>query len=312
MKLTFSFLFFIAFCFLQLAFSQNNIEFKQLKGDNVPTQSITYALANDSIGNVWIASEEGLLKHNSKNYKIYNSYNGLPEILGNRIKEVYVDSKQRVWIGSEKGVSLYDENFDIFKYVGTNLEINPSLVEVITQDNDGNIWAGGYNGLWKYNESTKKFERKVANHNIQALTAFDNVLVFGTQNGVYYCNIGDDTLLEIEINNRSKNIRNITTFDDTILIGTKQGELYRIKNGEKSASKIDFDFNLSEAITDIIKDTDSSYLMATDGDGIYKLDADFKKIQQYTEDPNNLFSISSKGVYDIELNREGILWVATY
>ncbi|MDG5490061.1 hypothetical protein [Psychroserpens sp. SPM9] len=69
--------------------AQNTVEFRQLRGENVPTQSITYAVANDSLGNVWIASEEGVLKHNSKFYKIYNSYNGLPDLVGNRIKEVF-------------------------------------------------------------------------------------------------------------------------------------------------------------------------------------------------------------------------------
>ena len=62
----------IFFCFIlflcQFVYSQNNIEFKQLLGENVSIQSITYAIAQDSIGNIWIASEEGVLKHNSKFY----------------------------------------------------------------------------------------------------------------------------------------------------------------------------------------------------------------------------------------------------
>ena len=83
----------------------------------MPTQSITYAVANDSIGNVWVASEEGVLKHNSKFYKIYNSYKGLPEIIGNRIKEIFIDSKQRIWIGMEAGVCLYNADLDRFELV---------------------------------------------------------------------------------------------------------------------------------------------------------------------------------------------------
>jgi len=111
-------IFLLLFFFSCTAFySQNTVEFNQLTGDNVPTQSITYAVANDSIGNVWVASEEGVLKHNSKFYKIYNSYKGLPEIIGNRIKEIFIDSKQRIWIGMEAGVCLYNADLDRFELV---------------------------------------------------------------------------------------------------------------------------------------------------------------------------------------------------
>lgn len=102
-------------CFFRLfLFSQNTIEFEQLTGENVPTLSITYAVAQDSMGNIWVASEEGVLKHNSKYYKIYNAYSGLPDPISNRIKEVFVDSNQQIWIGFEKGVGLYNRDLDKF------------------------------------------------------------------------------------------------------------------------------------------------------------------------------------------------------
>ncbi len=294
--------------------AQNTVEFRQLRGENVPTQSITYAVANDSIGNVWVASEEGVLKHNSKSYKVYNSYNGLPNAIGNRIKEVFVDSNQRIWIGTEKGVCLYNEDLDTFDFIESKGDLNPSLVDVIVEDENHNIWAGGFNGLWRYDEdaSGNNFVRLVNNHNIQALYSFKDKLVFGTQKGVFYYDNKLDVLKDIELNSDERNIRYITSFDNRILVGTKTGTLYQIEGDLKSTNEINLDLDLSDAITDIIKNSHNTFLLATDGDGIYKLNSDFKKIEHYTEDPNELYSISSNGVYDIELGREGILWVATY
>lgn len=296
------------------SFSQDTVEFRQLSGENVPTQSITYAIANDSLGNVWIASEEGVLKHNSEFYKIYNSYNGLPDIAGNRIKEVFVDSEQRIWIGSEKGVCLYNADLDIFEFVESVEDHNPSLVDVIVEDDTHNIWAGGYNGLWKYerNESSGKFNRIVRNYNVQALHYNKGKLFFGTQKGVFYYNNETNLVTEIEIDSEEKNIRFITSFDEQILIGTKTGTLYQIDKEQKTAFQVNFDFQLSNAITDIIKNSDNTFLLATDGDGIYKLNSGFKKMDHYTENPNETYSISSNGVYDVEWDREGILWAATY
>jgi len=73
--------------------SQKISEFNQLSDSNFLTQSITYAIEKDSIGNLWIASEEGILKHNSKYYKLYNTYNGLPETLSNRTSEIFSNKK---------------------------------------------------------------------------------------------------------------------------------------------------------------------------------------------------------------------------
>ena len=198
MKLKARILLLVLNLFWMFSSSQSTVEFRQLRGENVPTQSITYAVANDSIGNVWVASEEGVLKHNSKFYKIYNSYNGLPKAIGNRIKEVFVDSKQRIWIGTEKGVCVYNEDLDIFDFVESEGDLNPSLVDVIVEDENHNIWAGGYNGLWRYDASASanKFIRLVSNHNIQALHSYKNKLVFGTQKGVFYYDYALDALDE--------------------------------------------------------------------------------------------------------------------
>lgn len=293
-------------------YCQNTIEFGQLIGDNVPTQSVTYAVANDSIGNVWIASEEGVLKHNSKFYKIYNSYNGLPSSISNRIKEVYIDSKQRVWIGAEKGICVYNEDLDVFDYVGNKDDFNPLLVDVIIEDDDLNIWAGGYNGLWKYDNVNNKFHQRVENHIVQALSFYQGKLVLGTQKGIFTYHPQRDVLEEVKINSQEKNIRYITAIDYQLFVGTKTGVLYKCDNTFSNLEQINFDFETSNAITDIIKNSDNTFLLATDGDGIYKLNSDLKKIDHYTEDPNEPYSISSNGVYDIELDREGILWIATY
>ena len=171
-------------------FSQNNVEFQQLIGENVSTQSIIYDVEQDSIGNIWIASEEGILKHNSKFYKTYNTYDGLPEIVSNRTTEIFIDSKQRIWIGLENGICLYDKILDKFNLIGNNNDINPSLVNKIVEDQKGNIWIGGFNGLWKYNPNSTedKILRIISNQNVQTIYANGDELYLGTPKGLFVYN----------------------------------------------------------------------------------------------------------------------------
>jgi len=298
--------------FYMFSSAQNAVEFRQLRGDNVSTQSITYAVANDNYGNVWIASEEGVLKYNSKFFTVYNAYKGLPDLVSNRTKEVFVDSNQRIWIGSEKGICLYNENLDVFEYVESNSDFDPSLVVVIIEDNNNTIWAGGYNGLWKFDENSNQMVRVLRNLNIQGLHSINRKLIFGTQNGAFYYDIDNTSTEEIRLGSIGKNIWNISKIEKDILIASKTGELYKAKSNLQSAARVNIDFELNDAITDIIKTSQNTYYLATDGGGIYELNSEFKKINQYIEDPNEHYSISSNGVYDIELDKEGILWVATY
>jgi len=296
----------------QFNFSQNNVEFQQLTGENVSTQSITYDVEQDSIGNIWIASEEGILKHNSKFYKTYNTYDGLPETVSNRTTEVFIDSKQRVWIGLENGICLYDKILDKFNLIGNNDEINPSLVNKIIEDNKGNIWIGGFNGLWKYNpnSSEDKILRILSNQSIQAIFTNGDELYLGTPKGLFVYNNSDDILNEIGSN--ALNIDVISKINHEIIVGSKTGELFKVNAENNNLESIKFHNPQKFPITDICNDDKGNIYVATNGDGLFYLNQDFSIINHYVNDPDDFYSISSNGIYSIELGQEGILWIATY
>ena len=307
----------LLFCltfFCWSTYSQDVVKFQQLRGENVPTQSITYAIDQDSSGNIWIASEEGVLKHNSQFYTIYNSYKGLPPNTNNRIKEVFVDSKNQVWIGTEKGVCLYNKDLDVFEFVNQKDDLNPALVNTIIEDENNVIWVGAFNGLWRCDSNKKSqiITRIVSDLNIQALNYHNNKLVVGSKKGLFYLNDKGDALQEIPVALSNKNINCISKINNTLLVGTKYGDLLKLNGSLNNTSLIQLDSDFNKPIMDIIENTDNSILVATDGNGIYKLNTDFKTINHFTEDVNNNYSLSSNGVYDICIDRENMLWVATY
>lgn len=305
--------------FLSLIFFVNHVkaqltdEFHQLIGGDGQTQSITYAIDSDSIGNIWVATEEGVLKYNSKQIKSYNIYRGLPEFVGTRVKKVFVDSKQRVWIGTERGVCIYNDDLDQFDFVNSEGDLTPSLVESIVEDLNGDIWIGGFNGLWKtiFDSKTVRLIRKIGDYKIQAMNTLKDQVIFGTQNGIYSYNTEQGNLIEIAVDNKTQNIASISKIENLLLVGTKSGNLYQFQPSTNRCKKIELEFKLTSSINEIIE-YNQVYLMATDGSGLLKLDRDFNKIEHYIEDPNNYMSLSSNGIYDVELSKEGFLWIATY
>ncbi len=298
----------ITFC----AESQSEFEFEQLIGDNVTTQSITYAIEQDSIGNLWIASEEGVMKYNSDVIKVYNTYNGLPETVSNRTNTLLIDSKQRIWIGHENGIGVYDENLDEFALVESNIDINPSLINTIIEDDNGIIWACGYNGLWKFNSKTSKLERIVNNHIIQTLYCYRNKIYFGTAKGLFIYNKESDIITEIKNEFPHKYIWFIGEANNKLYAGTKTGEIYTINTEQNTCNLLRLKKKITHPIRDIIDDDLSNLYIAVDGEGLYYLNKDYKIINHYKQDVDNPSSLSSNGIYDIELGKENILWIATY
>lgn len=73
-----------------------------------------YAINKDSSGNFWFGTSKNLISWNGNNTsKVYNSKIGLIPGEINR-SALLIDSKQRIWIGTELGVSAYNPHFDYF------------------------------------------------------------------------------------------------------------------------------------------------------------------------------------------------------
>lgn len=148
--------------FTAIVCSQSVGDFEKLNAENGIYQSVIYNLQQDQSGNIWMATEEGVVKYNSVFADSYTKQKGLPGEVGNRVNTLFIDSKDRVWLGIDKGICLYDEKYDTFQYIQPKASFKPNLVKSICEDNNGNIWIGAYNGLWLYNHKTSEFSNKTA------------------------------------------------------------------------------------------------------------------------------------------------------
>ncbi|HUR12518.1 MAG TPA: two-component regulator propeller domain-containing protein, partial [Flavitalea sp.] len=134
------------------------------------------SLAKDHSGNVWIGPWYGeLLIYNTK---LQRSFPIIPQTFKDRhesvFRNLYCDKKNRMWISTQtSGVSMIDCNSlnlqkinDIkFEYhfpdAKDSTAITPGIAFVVSEDAQGNIWAGTENGLCRYNEKAKKWKRYV-------------------------------------------------------------------------------------------------------------------------------------------------------
>ncbi|RGD76901.1 hybrid sensor histidine kinase/response regulator [Bacteroides caccae] len=117
---------------------------------------------------LWIASFNGLYKYDftSKTYRHFKFDNNMSSTLtANNILNVFEDSKNRVWIGTENGGLnlLYKEKKSgkeqIKHYLsdGSLHSLSNNIVNTIFESADGTIWVGTQNGLNRFNDTDETF-----------------------------------------------------------------------------------------------------------------------------------------------------------
>ncbi len=123
-----------------------------------PTRSAEIVFMHiDVNNNIWIGNyATGLIKINYPSGKLKSfTTQTKPKLPHNMVHCVTIDKKNRVWIGTENGLCIWDEysgRFQHFKYDRTNPEgLNTNPIYNAFTDNEGNVWLGTYFGginLW--------------------------------------------------------------------------------------------------------------------------------------------------------------------
>jgi signal transduction histidine kinase/ligand-binding sensor domain-containing protein/DNA-binding response OmpR family regulator len=116
-------------------------------------------IVKDSSGRIWIGTQENGLSYiagfDKKNRPVFKNYlpaYGVKGALQNeRVSCLLVDSKKRLWVGTYKGLHLYQPATDQFEvFVQTSEQkntISNNTILCLAEDKSGNIWAGTQYGL---------------------------------------------------------------------------------------------------------------------------------------------------------------------
>jgi signal transduction histidine kinase/ligand-binding sensor domain-containing protein/CheY-like chemotaxis protein/AraC-like DNA-binding protein len=116
------------------------------------------SIIEDKNGNLWIASDGGVVKYDGKNYSTFSKNEGLSS---NNINCQFEDKNGDLWFGTwGGGITKYDGvNFTRFT---TKEGLSSDYVFSITGDRNGNIWIGTWQGgISKYDgKSFTHYARK--------------------------------------------------------------------------------------------------------------------------------------------------------
>lgn len=110
----------------------------------------SWSIIEDKKGNIWLSGYSGLWRYDGKTYVNFTTNSGL---------FVYEDKKGNIWNGGSNG----DGKFVLSRYAAKTLSDKKPLVTQIAQStnlfrifeaNDGSIWFGATEGVYRYDGST--------------------------------------------------------------------------------------------------------------------------------------------------------------
>lgn len=313
--------------------------------DNLPIHHVSVnTIISDHNGDLWIGTDNGILKItlNSDGNKIlsskyFNAAQVTGSLSGNLVNCIYQDRHERIWVGTDLGLNLYDWDTGSFITFRNN-PANPATlssdeVETIFQDRYDNLWVGTIYGLNRFDTENELFERyfhfpgqtSSVTHNVISCITEDlngNVLI-GTLGGLSIYSVAENNFYNYTYDINSPHginndfINSILSDDEgNVWIGTERGGINRYNTFQ---NEFDYyvhipgnDNSLSHNSVNSILEDEKNLWIGTAGGGLNKLDkltGAYKHFLYVPDDPN---SLSSDFVTSLLRDCNGDLWIGTW
>jgi len=133
-----------------------------------------YDMYEDSRGNIWVGTKNGLYMFDMKKFVIYPFWSNFYDknsLSDNSVIHIKEDSQGFIWIGTSNGLNKFDYKTQKFYRLGIDLDtIMPSnngrhyiisssyIYSILEDSHDGSMWIGTSSGLNNFDKSTGTFK----------------------------------------------------------------------------------------------------------------------------------------------------------
>ncbi len=238
------------------------------------------AIAEDRFGNLWVGTSQGLSRLDMDTDEI-TSY-GAPNYpwLDTHIDEILIDSKERVWIGTAKGLWLFVPQSETGQPLKLNGELDNEAVTVMKETSDGRFIVGTQQkGVYECDASFKRFK----NYSIENVLPENNVadILVDDVNNILYVATADSGIVRIDMT-------------------TGEGHTYNTSNSRLSTNTIR-----------CLARNEKQIFVGT-FDGLYVIDIATGHLSLHSRADKGRGNLSHFSIYSLCIDRSGGIWVGTY
>jgi signal transduction histidine kinase/ligand-binding sensor domain-containing protein/CheY-like chemotaxis protein len=239
---------------------------------------------------MWFGTNDGLNRFDSRNIRIYkHDPNDSTSLWDNRIITLLVDSRDRLWIGTAKGLNLYDPQCDCFdRFLPEDYRQAASefYIRSMTEDPSAGIWVGTSFGLFLFDPESERFVVHDPNARPSTMFVGKNIVKIRPGSSGSYWLCARDGLY---------------TWDGKTL-------------GDPSKEYTHFGMLSGQEIRDIVRDDRGHYWVATESlqHGIYHFDGEMRLVEELVNSSSTTPKLAGNRVRVLQQLADRNVWIGTF
>lgn len=301
--------------------------FEYIDMDNGLSSRRVLSIQQDKQNYIWILTHKGLDRYNGKQFKHYQLHRcNNPLSFYPNLNFLYIDKDSTIWeVGKDGFVFRYDEQRDSFQLAFDLRATFPALkkapISSVYMDSEANIWfcTNQSQYIYNYHQSKNYQLSPVISDKIICITqAEKNKYYLASEHLLYEVQLKGEQLTEIKkiqlpnvhlidhiyYHSPTKQLIINTLLDKLFIYDIEEKQLESMGNSMK-------DIGVNKIIPS--KKEKDVLLIATDGDGVYKLDLKQLTLNHFlkedTRKPNKMNGSIIKDIYMDSANR---IWNVIY
>ena len=301
--------------------------FRQVGSDDGLSASYVKSIAQDSNGFMWFGTKNGLNRYDGVSVKTFNCHDKKAGKRNNNIGAIYENGDGNLWIGTDRGVYIFDPRTEVFTKLDVKSKEGVSIddwVGTIAGDDKGNVWIMVPNqGVFRYGDG-RLYYYEVTDHKgdkdkvptCMAITGQGGVFVGTNRQGLFYYDSQNGNFRKITSDRGDFDVLYLATasFMDglpngELCIVTHEGHVFRINPQARTVNKINFSRD-GNIFPYSLKCVDNEIWVGT-SDGILVLGASDDSESEISRNTMGSRSLSDNTVTSIFMDRDHDVWAGT-
>lgn len=288
------------------------------------SQNTVNAIVQDKTGFMWFGTKNGLDRFDGKEFRVYRHDGDSLSLGRDYINALFVASDNKLWVGTDAGVYIYDPIADAFSKFVSGSQNGASVssnVRLIVGKGSYIYMATATQGLFRYDQKT----RRLVNYPMNGFPPVTS-LAFDDGNRIWMGLYGKGLSYTLD------DFRSIHPFVDangneafssqTIcsIVPAEQGRMYvgsdsrglvEVNLSDRTVKRLLPQADMKGNVVHSVVRNGNEIWAATEG-GLYIYELITHDLLHYSYEPTNAFSLSDNPLQCICRDREGGMWIGSY